>query len=243
MPESQFAPFNNGIFKENVIPEPESATQAIYGDLDSVVQAVFTNQSADPASLLARRTPPASRRSRRLAPSRTLPEPRRVVVVRITRPPAAQWDRRDTMSTLDHMTARAEQPEPALTPPKRAAGHRNGASAATRSPGFSTAGSRGSSFCCRWSLIFGAFSWYPIVRLVMMSFQHTNEVITTWVGFQNFSEVLTRPAVPDRRQEHARVRRAGAALRLPDPADRRRIDERGQASGAGSTRRSPTCRS
>ena len=53
VPESQFAPFNNGIFKENVIPEPESATQAIYGDLDSVVQAVFTNQSADPASLLA----------------------------------------------------------------------------------------------------------------------------------------------------------------------------------------------
>lgn len=52
VPESQFAPFNNGIFKENVIPEPESATQAIYGDLDSVVQAVFTNQGANPSSLL-----------------------------------------------------------------------------------------------------------------------------------------------------------------------------------------------
>ena len=53
VPESQFAPFNNGIFKLKVIPEPEAATQAVYGDLDSVVQAVFTNQSADPASLLA----------------------------------------------------------------------------------------------------------------------------------------------------------------------------------------------
>ncbi len=53
VPESQFAPFNNGIFSENVIPEPESATQAIYGDLDSVVQAVFTNQGADPSSLLS----------------------------------------------------------------------------------------------------------------------------------------------------------------------------------------------
>ena len=53
VPESQFAPFTNGIFKENVIPEPEAATQAIYGDLDSVVQAVFTNQGADPASLLS----------------------------------------------------------------------------------------------------------------------------------------------------------------------------------------------
>jgi multiple sugar transport system substrate-binding protein len=53
VPEGQFAPFNNGIFKENVIPEPEAATQAIYGDLDSSVQAVFSNQGADPASLLA----------------------------------------------------------------------------------------------------------------------------------------------------------------------------------------------
>jgi hypothetical protein len=53
VPESQFAPFNKGIFSENVIPEPESATQAIYGDLDSVVESVFTNQSSDPSSLLA----------------------------------------------------------------------------------------------------------------------------------------------------------------------------------------------
>lgn len=53
VPVSQFAPFNNGIFKENVIPEPESATQAIYGALDGSVQAVFTNQGADPSSLLS----------------------------------------------------------------------------------------------------------------------------------------------------------------------------------------------
>jgi ABC-type glycerol-3-phosphate transport system substrate-binding protein len=53
VPESQFVPFNNGIFSENVIPEPESATQSIYGDLDSVVQAVFSSSSADPGSLLS----------------------------------------------------------------------------------------------------------------------------------------------------------------------------------------------
>ena len=53
VPESQFAPFNNGIFNESVIPEPESATQAIYGDLDASVQAVFTNQGSDPSSLLS----------------------------------------------------------------------------------------------------------------------------------------------------------------------------------------------
>jgi multiple sugar transport system substrate-binding protein len=53
VPESQFAPFNNGIFSENVIPEPESATQAVYGDLDASVQAVFATQGADPSSLLS----------------------------------------------------------------------------------------------------------------------------------------------------------------------------------------------
>ncbi|HUY60115.1 MAG TPA: extracellular solute-binding protein [Solirubrobacteraceae bacterium] len=53
VPESQFAPFNKGIFKEHVIPEPESATQAIYGDLDSAVQAVFANQGANSSQLLA----------------------------------------------------------------------------------------------------------------------------------------------------------------------------------------------
>jgi multiple sugar transport system permease protein len=46
-------------------------------------------------------------------------------------------------------------------------------------------------------LIFGAFSWYPIVRLVLMAFQHTNLVQpATWVGFQNFSEVVDDPLFP-----------------------------------------------
>jgi multiple sugar transport system permease protein len=44
--------------------------------------------------------------------------------------------------------------------------------------------------------IFGAFSWYPIVRLVLVSLQHTNEITTTWVGFQNFSEVWHDPLFP-----------------------------------------------
>ena len=53
VPEKQFAPFTNGVFKQNLIPEPEAATQAIYGDLDSVVQSVLTNQGSDPSSLLS----------------------------------------------------------------------------------------------------------------------------------------------------------------------------------------------
>lgn len=53
VPEKQFAPFTSGIFSEKLTPEPESATQAIYGDLDSVVQSVFTNQGSNPSSLLS----------------------------------------------------------------------------------------------------------------------------------------------------------------------------------------------
>jgi multiple sugar transport system permease protein len=46
-------------------------------------------------------------------------------------------------------------------------------------------------------LIFGAFSWYPIVRLVLMSLQHTNEAMpATWVGLQNFSLVIHDPLFP-----------------------------------------------
>jgi multiple sugar transport system permease protein len=45
--------------------------------------------------------------------------------------------------------------------------------------------------------VFGAFSWYPIVRTVIMSFQHTNLVQpATWVGFQNFERVWHDPLFP-----------------------------------------------
>ncbi len=46
-------------------------------------------------------------------------------------------------------------------------------------------------------LIFGAFSWYPIVRTVIMSLQHTNLVQpATWVGLDNFRAVLNDPVLP-----------------------------------------------
>jgi multiple sugar transport system permease protein len=46
-------------------------------------------------------------------------------------------------------------------------------------------------------LIFGAFSWYPIVRTVIMSLQHTNLVTApTWVGLDNFRQVLNDPLLP-----------------------------------------------
>src|SRR6266576_2216024 len=46
-------------------------------------------------------------------------------------------------------------------------------------------------------LVFAAFSWYPIVRTVIMSLQHTNLVQpATWVGLDNFSRVLHDPLLP-----------------------------------------------
>ena len=45
--------------------------------------------------------------------------------------------------------------------------------------------------------VFGAFSWYPIVRTAIMAFQHTNFVeAPTWAGFQNFSAVWHDPLFP-----------------------------------------------
>ncbi len=43
-------------------------------------------------------------------------------------------------------------------------------------------------------LIFGVFSWWPIVRSVVMSFQHTNLVTPpVWVGWDNFVQVANDP--------------------------------------------------
>jgi multiple sugar transport system permease protein len=42
--------------------------------------------------------------------------------------------------------------------------------------------------------IFVAFSWYPIVRLVLLAFQRTDLVNpSTWVGLQNFRDVINDP--------------------------------------------------
>ncbi|MFI1386635.1 carbohydrate ABC transporter permease [Embleya sp. NPDC020886] len=43
-------------------------------------------------------------------------------------------------------------------------------------------------------LVFGLFSWWPIVRSLLLSFQQTNLVEpATWVGFQNYQTLLDDP--------------------------------------------------
>jgi multiple sugar transport system permease protein len=59
--------------------------------------------------------------------------------------------------------------------------------------------------------VFGAFSWYPIVRTVIMSLQHTNLVSpATWVGLDNFRAVLNDPLLPKAVENTAEF--AGLAL-------------------------------
>lgn len=45
-------------------------------------------------------------------------------------------------------------------------------------------------------VIFGVFSWAPIVKAVVMSFQKTNLITTSWVGLQNFERVFADPVLP-----------------------------------------------
>jgi multiple sugar transport system permease protein len=45
-------------------------------------------------------------------------------------------------------------------------------------------------------VIFGWFSWLPIVRAVVMSFQKTNLIVTSWVGLENFQRVFADPVLP-----------------------------------------------
>jgi len=45
-------------------------------------------------------------------------------------------------------------------------------------------------------LIFGVFSWYPMVRTVIISIQKTNLITYTWVGLDNFRTVIHDPLFP-----------------------------------------------
>ena len=41
---------------------------------------------------------------------------------------------------------------------------------------------------------FALFSWYPMIRGVIMSFQRTRRGVTTWVGWDNYERIIHDPA-------------------------------------------------
>jgi len=50
-------------------------------------------------------------------------------------------------------------------------------------------------FLCAALICFALFSWYPIVREVILSFQKTNFIgVTKWVGLKNFRHVIADPS-------------------------------------------------
>jgi multiple sugar transport system substrate-binding protein len=53
VPLNQMKSFTQGVFDQQLIPEPASQTQALYGILDSVVQKVLTDSNADIGQLLS----------------------------------------------------------------------------------------------------------------------------------------------------------------------------------------------
>ena len=53
VPLEQMTGFTEGIFEQAAVPEPSKHTQEMYAILDSVVQAVLTDENADIDALLA----------------------------------------------------------------------------------------------------------------------------------------------------------------------------------------------
>jgi len=45
-------------------------------------------------------------------------------------------------------------------------------------------------------LCFALFSWYPMIRGIIVSFQRTRRGVTTWVGWDNYERVINDPSFP-----------------------------------------------
>ena len=52
------------------------------------------------------------------------------------------------------------------------------------------------AFTLPFVIVFAVFAWIPIGRAVIMSFEETNLVVSSWVGLDNFTAVLGDPLLP-----------------------------------------------
>ncbi|MDP9494879.1 MAG: sugar ABC transporter permease [Actinomycetota bacterium] len=52
------------------------------------------------------------------------------------------------------------------------------------------------AFVVPFVVVFGVFAWLPIGRTLIISFQETNLVVSSWVGLDNFRAVLADPLLP-----------------------------------------------
>jgi multiple sugar transport system permease protein len=96
------------------------------------------------------------------------------------------------MATVDPIDAHWTDTEPAVTSGRAYRRARRTPVTWVRGGGLATL-----LFLLPMLFVFGAFSWYPIVRTMIMSVQHTNLVSpATWVGLDNFRSVLNDPVLP-----------------------------------------------
>jgi multiple sugar transport system permease protein len=96
------------------------------------------------------------------------------------------------MSTADPIDAHWPDSEPAAVSARNYRRARRTPATWVRGGGLATL-----LFLLPMLFVFGAFSWYPIVRTVIMSVQHTNLVSpATFVGLDNFRSVLHDPLLP-----------------------------------------------
>jgi len=52
------------------------------------------------------------------------------------------------------------------------------------------------AFTTPFVIVFAVFAWIPMGRAVIMSFEETNLVVSSWVGLDNFKAVLADPLLP-----------------------------------------------
>jgi multiple sugar transport system permease protein len=110
------------------------------------------------------------------------------------------------MATIDHIDAHRTDSDPAVMTGREYRRARRTPVTWVRGGGLATL-----LFLLPMLFVFGAFSWYPIVRTVIMSLQHTNLVSApTWVGLDNFRAVLNDPVLPKAVENTAEF--AGLAL-------------------------------
>jgi multiple sugar transport system permease protein len=110
------------------------------------------------------------------------------------------------MATLDHIDAYATGSDPDVVTGREYRRARRTPVTWVRGGGLATL-----LFLLPMLFVFGAFSWYPIVRTAIMSVQHTNLVSpATWVGLDNFRAVLNDPLLPKAVENTAEF--AGLAL-------------------------------
>jgi multiple sugar transport system permease protein len=96
------------------------------------------------------------------------------------------------MATVDHIDAYRTDSDPAVVTGREYRRARRTPVTWVRGGGLATL-----LFLLPMLFVFGAFSWYPIARTVIMSVQHTNLVSpATWVGLDNFRAVLNDPLLP-----------------------------------------------